>query len=56
MVKPTSLVRTNMFLSKEERTGLARIGRREKVSAAEVLRRIIDQALGIEPKSVNLAS
>jgi hypothetical protein len=52
--KPTSLIRTNIFLSKEEKTELARVGRQKKISAAEVLRQIIDHALGIKHRPVEV--
>ena len=43
----SDLVRTNVFLSRQERGELARIGRRRKLSAAEVLRRILDAYLDL---------
>jgi len=41
------LIRTNVFLSRAERTELARIGKQQKLSAAEVLRRILDSYLDL---------
>jgi hypothetical protein len=43
----TELVRTNIFLSRQERAELARVGKKQNLSAAEVLRRILDVSLGL---------
>jgi len=43
----SDLIRTNVFLSRDERTELIRIGKEQKLSAAEVLRRILDKALDL---------
>jgi hypothetical protein len=48
------MIRTNIFLSRIEKAELARIGRQKKISAAEVLRQIIDHALGTEAKPLEL--
>jgi len=46
-----SLIRTNVFLSEQEREALKRLGRKHGVSMAYVARTIIDRALGIgDPK------
>lgn len=46
-----SLVRTNLYLSRQERVALKRLGKKHGVSAAFVTRAIIDRALGIgDPK------
>ena len=57
MRKPNAMIRSNVFLSKAEKLELARIGRQKKISAAEVLRQILDHALGTAPKQpeINLS-
>ena len=39
-----NLIRTNVFLSGAQRTALAKIARRRKVSSATVLRELVDAA------------
>jgi hypothetical protein len=43
-----SLVRTNFFLSRAERDGLQKRASKQGISAAELLRRVLDSFLGIE--------
>jgi hypothetical protein len=46
------LIRTNFFISKAERQGLTRAAHRQGLSAAGLLRRILDAYLGIKPEPV----
>ena len=56
MVNKNSLIRTNVFLSKQEKLALKKLGQQLNISASELLRRIVDKALGIEiaPVKINL--
>ncbi len=46
-----ALIRTNIFLSREEKVALAKIAKRQGISAALLTRRILDAFLGIpQPK------
>jgi hypothetical protein len=49
MQKPNSLVRTNIFLSKAERDGFAKLARKRGngTSAASIIRAVLDAYLGI---------
>jgi len=42
-----ALVRTNFFLSRAERDGLQKVARKKGISAAALLRRVLDAFLGI---------
>ena len=42
------LIRTNFFLSKAERSGLQKLARKQCISSAELLRRVLDAFLGIK--------
>jgi hypothetical protein len=46
------LVRSNFFLSKAEREGLQKLAHKQRISTAELIRRVIDAFLGIEPASI----
>jgi hypothetical protein len=46
------LVRSNFFLSKAEREGLQKQASKQGISSAELLRRILDSFLGIQPTPV----
>jgi hypothetical protein len=46
-----TFIRTNIYLSSPQRVALKKISRRRKVSAATVLRELIDKALNL-PSSV----
>jgi len=46
------LVRTNVFLSAAERNGFKRLARRQNISAAALIRRVLDAFLGIQPEPV----
>jgi hypothetical protein len=56
VVNKNSLIRTNVFLSKQEKLALKKLGQQSNISASELLRRIVDKALGIEiaPVEINL--
>ena len=56
MVNKNSLIRTNVFLSNQEKLSLKKLGQQLDISASELLRRIVDKALGIEiaPVKINL--
>jgi hypothetical protein len=47
-----ALVKANFFLSRAERDGLQRLARKRGVSAAALLRQVIDAFLGIQPEPV----
>ena len=47
-----ALVKTNFFLSKAERIGLQKLARKQGISSAELLRRVIDAFLGISPEPI----
>jgi Ribbon-helix-helix protein, copG family len=47
-----SLIRTNFFLSKAERERLQKLAHKQRISSAELLRRVLDAYLGISPKPV----
>jgi hypothetical protein len=47
-----SLIRSNFFLSKAEREGLHKLAHKQRISSAELLRRVLDSFLGIEAVSV----
>ena len=49
-----AMIRSNIFLSKAQRIALKKIGQRERMSSAAVLRQIIDRALGTAPKPIDL--
>jgi hypothetical protein len=44
-----SLIRSNFFLSRTEREGLQKRASKQGISSAELLRRILDSFLGIQP-------
>jgi hypothetical protein len=46
------LVRSNFFLSKAEREGLQKLAHKQRISTAELIRRVIDAFLGIEAAPV----
>jgi hypothetical protein len=50
MTKPNSMVRTNLFLSKAERDGFAKLARKRGngTSAASLVRAVLDAYLGIK--------
>jgi hypothetical protein len=56
VVNKNSLIRTNVFLSKQEKLALKKLGQQLNISASELLRRIVDKAFGIEiaPVKINL--
>lgn len=54
MVNKNSLIRTNVFLSNQEKLSLKKLGQQLDISASELLRRIVDKALGIEIASVKI--
>jgi hypothetical protein len=43
------LIRSNFFLSKAEREGLQKLAHKQRISSAELLRRVLDAYLGISP-------
>jgi hypothetical protein len=43
----SDLIRTDLFLSEAERNGLKKIAREQKISFAELTRRVLDAYLGI---------
>ena len=47
-----NLVRTNIFLSAQERVGLAKESRKQGTSAGAIIRQVLDAYLGIEPEPV----
>jgi hypothetical protein len=50
--KMEALVKTNFFISRAERDGLQKLARKQGVSAAALLRRILDSFLGIQPEPI----
>jgi len=54
VVNKNSLIRTNVFLSNQEKLSLKKLGQQLDISASELLRRIVDKALGIEIASVKI--
>jgi hypothetical protein len=47
-----ALVKTNFFISRAERDGLQKLARKRGVSAAALLRQILDSFLGIQAAPV----
>ena len=47
-----ALVKTNFFVSRAERDGLQKLARKRGVSAAALLRQILDSFLGLHPEPV----
>jgi hypothetical protein len=45
--RKSELIRTNMFLSADERDGLKKLAHKRKVSAAALVRQVLDAFLGI---------
>jgi hypothetical protein len=43
-----SLIRSNFFISRAEREALQKVARQRGISAAELLRQVLDAFLGIE--------
>jgi len=50
------MLRTDVYLTKAERDGLAQVARKKRVGVAAIIRDIVDKALGIEiaPAEINL--
>jgi hypothetical protein len=42
------MLRTDVYLTKTERDGLAQVARKKRVGVATIIRDIVDKALGIE--------
>jgi hypothetical protein len=47
-----NLVRSDVYLSNEQRIGIQTIAKREGVSAATIIRRVLDAYLGIAPTKI----
>jgi hypothetical protein len=47
-----ALVKSNFFLSRVEKDRLQKVARKQGISSAELLRRVINAFLGIQPEPV----
>jgi len=48
------MLRTDVYLTKAERDGLAQVARKKKIGVAAIIRDIVDKALGIEIAPVEI--
>jgi hypothetical protein len=50
-----TFIRSNLFLTSTEKQALRKIAKRRKVSAATVIREILDAALGLPPSTTQFS-